>query len=158
MRAYPRACKSARRWCWSGGHGWGEDLSSVADPLQRRGTLRRLGYVPDADLPLLYAGACGLALPSLYEGFGLPILEAMASGVPVLTSNGSAMAEVAGGAAILVEPLDGSSITQGLQRLLEDAERRQQLIQAGLARAGSYSWQETVRLTLDAYDEVMNEC
>lgn len=138
-----------------GGHGWGESLTAVAEPLQRRGCLRRLGYVPDAELPLLYAGALGLAFPSLYEGFGLPILEAMASGVPVLTSNGSAMAEVAGGAAVLVEPRDVVSITAGLERLLDDAALRARLVRDGLARAREFSWERTVACTVGAYAEVM---
>ncbi len=152
----PSALQSRYPLVLVGGHGWGDTLQSEAEPLQRRGQLRRLGYVPDAELPALYAGARGFALPSLYEGFGLPILEAMASGAPVLTSNGSAMAEVADGAAILIDPLDVDSIAQGLRRLLADAELRAQLIQAGSAHARGFSWQQTVSLTLAAYDGVMN--
>lgn len=112
--------------------------------------VRRLGRVPDEELARVYRGARCLAYPSLYEGFGIPILEAMASGTPVVTSRGGATEEVAGGAAVLVDPLDVASIAAGI----EEAEaRREELVPAGLARAREFSWPETARRTVDVYRE-----
>jgi glycosyltransferase involved in cell wall biosynthesis len=96
-----------------------------------------LGEVPDEELAALYRGARVVAFPSLYEGFGLPVLEAMASGAPVVTSTGGATEEVAGGAAVLVDPLDVGSIAAGLE---EAAARRDELSIRGLERASAYSW------------------
>ena len=94
-----------------------------------------LGYVKDEHLPALYSGAAAFAFPSLYEGFGLCIVEAMACGVPVLTSNISATAEVAGDAALLVDPLSVDAIRDGLRRLLENEGLRAVLAARGLERA-----------------------
>jgi O-antigen biosynthesis alpha-1,2-mannosyltransferase len=96
-----------------------------------------VGEVSDAELAALYRGARALVFPSLYEGFGIPVLEAMACGTPVVTSRGGATEEVAGGAAVLVDPLDVDSIAAGLQ---EAAERRDELQALGLARSRAYSW------------------
>jgi len=112
--------------------------------------VRRLGRVSDDELARLYRGARCLAYPSLYEGFGIPILEAMASGTPVVTSRGGATEEVAGGAAVLVDPRDVESIAAGIE---EAAARRDELVPAGLARARQFSWEETARRTADVYRE-----
>jgi glycosyltransferase involved in cell wall biosynthesis len=99
-----------------------------------------VGEIPDAELASLYRGARCLLYPSLYEGFGLPVLEAMACGTPVVTSSATAMEEVAGGAAVLVDPLDVAAIAAGI----EDAQRRrEELVPTGIARAGEFSWQRT---------------
>jgi glycosyltransferase involved in cell wall biosynthesis len=95
----------------------------------------------------LIRGAAALVNPSLYEGFGLQILEAMACGTPVLTSAVSSMPEVAGGAAVLVDPLDVGSIRDGIERLLRDTALRRRLRTEGMARAAGYSWEETARRT-----------
>jgi glycosyltransferase involved in cell wall biosynthesis len=109
-----------------------------------------LGEVEDEELARLYRGARCVVYPSLYEGFGLPVAEAMACGAAVVTSRGGATEEVAGGAAVLVDPLDASSIAAGV----EDAiGRRGELSDRGIARARAFSWDETARLTLDAYRE-----
>lgn len=102
-----------------------------------------LGVVPEAKLPSLYRGAHALVFPSLYEGFGLPVLEAMASGTPVVTSNVTAMPEIAGEAALLVDPTCVDGIADAIQRVLEDAALRQALSQKGLKRAKMFSWTRT---------------
>jgi alpha-1,3-rhamnosyl/mannosyltransferase len=138
----------------AGGRGWGEALGAHAARLQRAGRIRLLGYVSESDLVLLYAGAACFIMPSLYEGFGIPILEAMASGVPVVTSNRSAMPEVAGDAALLVDPDDITSIRDAVRQLLEDSSLCQRLVRAGLARASTFSWQQTVDSTLAVYRQI----
>jgi glycosyltransferase involved in cell wall biosynthesis len=105
------------------------------------------GYVAEEDKVALLGGAAALAFPSLYEGFGLPVLEAMACGTPVLTSNVSALPEVAGDAALLVDPEDPEAIADGLRRLLEDGDLRRRLREAGLRRAERFDWDETARRT-----------
>jgi glycosyltransferase involved in cell wall biosynthesis len=105
-------------------------------------SLRLLGQVPDGLLPGLYAGAEAFALPSLYEGFGLPVLEAMAAGVPVVASDAAALPETCGGAALLVPP-EGEAFRAALVRLLGDAAERERLRAAGLARAAAFTWDET---------------
>jgi glycosyltransferase involved in cell wall biosynthesis len=105
--------------------------------------VRTIGYVSDADLAALYAGSELFAYPSLYEGFGLPIVEAMAAGAPVLTSNISSLPEVAGDAGVLVDPRSVPAIRDALSQLLEDAPRRAALRSAGRARAAVFSWEHT---------------
>jgi glycosyltransferase involved in cell wall biosynthesis len=112
--------------------------------------VRRLGRVPDGELARLYRGARCLAYPSIYEGFGIPIVEAMASGTPVVTSRGGATEEVAGGAAVLVDPLDPTAIAAGIK---EAAARRDELVQAGLGRARDFDWDDVARRTADVYRE-----
>jgi glycosyltransferase involved in cell wall biosynthesis len=105
--------------------------------------IKYFGFVPENELPALYRGALGLAFVSLYEGFGLPIIEAMACGVPVITSNVSAMPEIAGGAALLVDPNDIPSMANSLDRLAFDRELRFKLCTLGLSRAQAFSWDTT---------------
>ena len=109
-----------------------------------------LGEVSDEELAALYRGARAVVFPSLYEGFGIPVLEAMASGTPVVTSGGGATEEVAGGAAVLVDPLDVASIAAGIE---EAAARRDELRVLGLERAQAYSW----RAVADAVEAVWRE-
>jgi glycosyltransferase involved in cell wall biosynthesis len=106
--------------------------------------LRLLGHVPDALLPGLYAGAEAFALPSLYEGFGLPVLEAMAAGTPVVAADAAALPETCGGAARLTPP-DGDAVRAALQALLADDAERERLRAAGLERAAAFSWDATAR-------------
>ncbi|MDX6721227.1 MAG: hypothetical protein QOJ63_3481 [Solirubrobacteraceae bacterium] len=105
--------------------------------------IRLVGYVPDDELAALYAGCELFCYPSLYEGFGLPVLEAMRAGAPVLTSNVSSLPEVAGNAAVLVDPLSVAAIRDALSRLLGDPSERERLRAAGLARAAQFSWERT---------------
>jgi glycosyltransferase involved in cell wall biosynthesis len=123
----------------------------VRNAVRRLGLERRVelaGYVEHGRLATLYRGAACLVFPSRYEGFGLPVLEAMASGTPVVATTAGAVPEVAGEAAILVEPGDPAALADGIRQALADRER---LVSAGLARAGRYSWAQTARLTLDVY-------
>lgn len=136
--------------------GWlTEELEQHLAPLERIGQVRRLGYVPQADLPLLYAGAFAFAYPSLYEGFGLPVLEAMASGIPVLTSDRSSLPEVAGGAARLVNPEDVEAMTAGLERLLTDDDDRSLAIKRGLRQAHRFSWERCIEETVAVYQQAL---
>ena len=136
--------------------GWHTDqLMSSARQLVERGELRFLGYVDDAVLPLLYAGAAAFAYPSRYEGFGLPPLEAMASGVPVLVSDVTSLPEVVGDAGVRVGPDDVDAMRDGLRRLLEDRDYAAQLAQQGLARAQGFSWEKCARETRAVYDHVL---
>jgi glycosyltransferase involved in cell wall biosynthesis len=112
-----------------------------------------LGEVPDSRLVELYRGAACVAYPSLYEGFGMPVLEAMACGAPVVTSEGGATEEVAGGAAVLVDPLDPASIAAGLE---EASGRRDELRSLGLERARSFDWVETAAATAAVYREAVS--
>jgi glycosyltransferase involved in cell wall biosynthesis len=106
--------------------------------------VRWLGYVDDGELAALYRGARCVAYPSLYEGFGIPVLEAMACGAPVVTSRGGACEEVAGGAATLVDPLDVAAIAAGIEAAVPGR---------GVERARQFTWDETARLTRAAYEE-----
>jgi len=130
----------------AGARGWGR----VA--LEGDG-VRLLGEVSDARLAELYRGALCLAYPSLYEGFGLPVLEAMACGTPVVTSAGGATEEVAGGAAVLVDPLDPASIARGIE---EAVSRRQELRRRGLERARTFTWERTAAATAEVYREAVS--
>jgi glycosyltransferase involved in cell wall biosynthesis len=134
----------------AGAAGWGPDPRAHAAALGLDGAVRFLGPVPEADLPALYGGARGFVLPSLWEGFGLPALEAMAAGTPVVASNRGALPEVTGGAALLVEPTP-EPLAEALGQLLEDAALRARLRAAGLARAAQFSWERTARETLAVY-------
>ena len=129
-------------------------LLKAIEDLDLGHAVRRLGYVPNGDLPALYHLARALAFPSLYEGFGLPVVEAMACGTPVLTSNGSSLAEIAEGASWLIDPLDVEAIADGLLRLVVDDDVHARLRSAGLARAAKFSWECAARETVRVYDAV----
>jgi glycosyltransferase involved in cell wall biosynthesis len=128
----------------AGARGWGDvSLEGVS----------WLGRVRDEELARLYRGAAVVVYPSLYEGFGIPVLEAMACGTPVVTSAGGATEEVAGGAAVLVDPLDPGSIAAGIE---EAIRRREELRARGLERARAFTWEETARRTVAVYREAAN--
>jgi glycosyltransferase involved in cell wall biosynthesis len=114
-----------------------------------------MGWVDDALLASLYRRATALAFPSLYEGFGLPILEAMALGTPVLTTNFGAMSEVAGGAAELVDAYNVDSIRAGLERIAKDSQYADVLRERGRRRATEFSWAKTACSTLGVYEQAL---
>jgi glycosyltransferase involved in cell wall biosynthesis len=114
-------------------------------PVAARNRVILTGYVSDPNRAPLYTGAEALAFPTRYEGFGLPVLEAMACGTAVVTSNGSSLPEIAGDDAVLVDPDDDASIADGLRRVLEDDSLRDQLRRAGLVRAARFTWHDAAR-------------
>jgi glycosyltransferase involved in cell wall biosynthesis len=134
------------------GYGGHEIIAAIPDSVRPR--IEITGYASDADLRSWYRRASILAFPSLDEGFGLPVLEAMAHGVPVLTSDRSALPEVAGDAAVLINPHDTDSIANGLQRLVEDAQFRKELGLRGQQRAARFSWRAAVEGTWKVYQEL----
>lgn len=115
------------------------------------GSIVRTGRVSDGDLDALYRGATAFCYPSLYEGFGLPVLDAMARGIPCVTSNASSLPEVAGDAALLVDPRSASELASALERVLSDEELAGRLAGAGRGRAATFSWRRAARQTLDVY-------
>ncbi len=142
----------------AGAGGWlNERIKAAIDRGRAQGWLHYLGYVSQADLPSLYAGARAVALISIYEGFGLPVLEAMASGIPVLTSNVSSLPEVAGGAALLVDPDDPAAVKQQLERVLTDEPWRSRAVAAGLSRARELTWDRCAQRTFDVYASLFSK-
>lgn len=115
------------------------------------------GFLEEEELVELYQLSLGLLFPSLYEGFGLPVIEAMACGVPVITSNTTSLIEVAGDAALLVNPLCTEQITENINRLLNDDDLRDSLIQKGLVQASNYTWEKTVNIVKDELEKCMRE-
>jgi glycosyltransferase involved in cell wall biosynthesis len=141
----PAGLRSRMPLVIAGGQGWGDVLTRPdAQHAIRTGMVRMLGHVPDADLPLLCARAGVFAYVSLYEGFGLPVVEAMAAGAPVLASATTAVGELAAGAAILVDPLDTDDMALKLQQILEDEDLADDLRLRGLEQAAQYSWMRTI--------------
>jgi len=136
----------------AGMKGWlSEELEEKIRRYEERNQVRWLGYVPAKFLPLLYSGAKVFVYPSLYEGFGLPVLEAMASGVPVITSNLASLPEVAGEAAITVEPRDCDAVRDAMRRLIEDEQEAKRRATLGLAQAAHFTWGACAQNTLKVY-------
>jgi glycosyltransferase involved in cell wall biosynthesis len=113
-------------------------------------------FVPETDLPAYYSGAEVFALPSLYEGFGFPVLEAMACGCPVITSNTSSLPEVVGEAGIMVDPHNTDSLAQAIWRVLTDSELRDNMIRKGLEQSKRFSWEKVAEETREVYNKVEN--
>ncbi len=133
-------------------------LEQQTERLGVRGRVRHLGFVAEDDLPQLYARATAFLFPSIEEGFGLPVLEAMAAGTPVLTSNRGVLREVAGQAALLVDPLSAEAIGGGMSRLAGDEALRDELSRRGQRRAEDFSWEVTARRTLEVYEMLSTSC
>lgn len=136
-----------------GGRGWmSEEIFSAPARFGVAPAVRFLGYVPESDLPALYSLASLFVYASLYEGFGLPVLEAMACGAPVITSDNSSMPEVAGEAAVLVDPRSVEGIQNSIARLLEDGNARSELGRRGRERAARFTWDASARRLLTAFE------
>jgi glycosyltransferase involved in cell wall biosynthesis len=153
IEAFERAAPSDWTLVLAGSTGFGAE-----EILRRAGQNQRIvvtGYVSNDELNRLYSRAAVFAFPSLDEGFGMPVLDAMARGVPVLTSNKSALPEVAGDAALLVEPASVDSIETGLKKLIEDEALRTELSNRGIERARQFSWGKAVEETWQVYGELL---
>jgi glycosyltransferase involved in cell wall biosynthesis len=133
--------------------GWGDEIDTVIAGMT--GRIHVLGFVDRAEQAALYAGASVFCFPSLREGFGLPVLEAMNQGTPVVTSLGTATEEVAGQAAKLVEPRDPSAIAAAVAEILDDPRLARDLGRMGRARAGEFTWRRSADLVVDGYREVL---
>ena len=141
----------------AGGEGWGGvNIHDAVDSLGLRGNVHLLGYVDEPTLVGLYANAQFLAMPSLYEGFGLPLIEAMAYGVPVLTSDNSSMPEVAGNAGLLVDAKDVNSISDGLDQLITNKELRSRLAANAKINADRFSWDESADRILAVFENAIS--
>ena len=154
--ALPMALRSDCPLVLAGAAGWrSAETHARIEKARGEGWLHYLSYVEQQDLPLLYAGARLFVYPSLYEGFGLPVLEAMASGTPVITSNLASLPEVAGDAARLVDPQDVDALAAALLAGLQDEHWRSQSRQAGLSRASQFSWSACVNATVAVYRKTL---
>jgi glycosyltransferase involved in cell wall biosynthesis len=156
----PEAVRAANLLVIAGGRGWGGvNVAGYLKELRLERHVVITGYVGDAQLSTLYAHARFLVMPSLYEGFGLPLVEAMSFGVPVLTSNTSSMPEVAGDAGLLIDPLDEKSIGQGILRLLTDDRFHRNLAEKAKNNATRFSWAKAARETMAIFAEaIQSKC
>lgn len=151
----PLSVREATPLVLAGCEGWLNDsLHHQIENARSAGWLKYLGFVPDEALPSLYSGAALFAYPSIYEGFGLPPVEAMASGVPVLVGNRSCLPEVCGDAAAYVDPENETDFARTLREALEDSEWQARARLRGLARAAEYSWDRCVSQTVEVYSAV----
>jgi len=142
----------------AGGKGWYyEEIEATVARLHLGQAVLFAGYVPQEELPWWYNAADVFVYPSLYEGFGLPPLEAMACGVPVVVSAASSLPEVVGEAGVIVPPLDAQALAEAIREVVEDGPRRQRLIAAGLARAQALSWRATAAKTAKLYRHLLTE-
>ena len=151
-QALPPALQREYPLVLAGMSGWKQNyFRGALDELRNRGVLHEIGYVDEADVPALMKAAAVFCFPSLYEGFGLPPLEAAACGTPVLSSRAASLPEVLGDAAVYVDPNSPEEISAGLVRLLDDGPLRQSLKAAGKARAALFPWENCARQTVAAY-------
>lgn len=161
LRAYaalPRDLRHEVHLVLAGGKGWQYDeIFHIIEQFKLTDTVHLPGYVADEELPLWYNAAEVFVYPSIFEGWGLPINEAMASGTPVMASNVSSMPEAVGDAGWLLSPSDELAWTAALTRILSDDTAQSALREAGLARAATFSWHKTAQRTLEAYQEALND-
>ncbi len=148
IRAFDRLAgetKNAYELVIAGGQGWKFSPEKTLADIKHKKAIRFIGYVPDEDMSMLYSAAEVFAFPTLYEGFGIPVLEAQKCGVPVLTSNTSALPDTAGEAALLVDPYDEQSIENGMRQLLTNQSLRKDLSEKGYRNAERFSWEASAR-------------
>lgn len=158
IEAFARAKRAGRpeHLILVGQLGWKyETLLNQIETTRLGDAVRLAGYIPDEDLPAVYNLARGVAFPSIYEGFGLPVVEGMACGVPVLTSNRASTAEIGADSALLVDPTDTEALADGLLRLLGDEPLREELRAKGIVRAAEFSWTRAAEETVRVYDAVI---
>jgi len=159
IRAYDELLRTTPRrpqLVLCGGRGWlCDEVFNLVGDLRLQDQVRFTGYVEDADLPALYSAAEAFVYPSLYEGFGLPPLEAMACGAPVITSDVSSLPEVVGKAGLTHAPNDAHALTEAMAKLLGDETTREYFRRAGLKQAANFSWERAARETQSVYDEVL---
>jgi glycosyltransferase involved in cell wall biosynthesis len=158
VAAFGQLANGDRYELWLGGSGdnrYTPQLRAQVAELGLEGRVKFLEYIPDTDLPKVIRQAKALVFPSLWEGFGLPVLEAMACGTPVITSKLSALVEVAGDAAILVDPYQVTQIAAAMSDLCRDGTLHQQLRQAGLQRASQFNWSRTAQATMNVFQQYL---
>lgn len=156
LRAYARLGRDVPKLVLAGARGWGEGpIFELVRELGLQERVRFTGHVPESVLPDLYAGSRLFIYPSLYEGFGLPVLEALACGAPVITSNSSSLPEVAGDAALLVPPDDVDELVRAMRRVLEDKKLRDDLRARGPRQAAPFTWERAARETRAIYEAVL---
>lgn len=162
INSYSALAQSQAEIAWpklvlAGKRGWLEaETIRAAERSAVRQNIRFIGYVPDDDLPALFSGAACFAYPSYFEGFGLPVLEAMQCGAPVIAGNRTSLPEVAGDAALLFDPFDETAIGEALRVVIENPGYRDQLRVKGITRAKEFSWQRTARQTLATYERALS--
>jgi glycosyltransferase involved in cell wall biosynthesis len=140
------------QWGWSY-----EPVKKRLEDPELKSSVLHFGFVPDEHLPLFYSACTAMVSPSLYEGFGLPVLEAMACGAPVITSNVSSLPEVTGDAAILVDPFSVEEISHAMERVLRDEGLRNEMSQKGLERSKKFSWDKVAKETMAVYEKVIRD-
>jgi glycosyltransferase involved in cell wall biosynthesis len=155
LTSLPRELRDRLTLAVVGPEGWlNREIHERLRSASRELRIRHLGYVDDAVLAALYSFTEVFVYPSFSEGFGLPVLEAMACGAPVVTSNSSAMPEVAGDAALLIDPRDVSEIAGAVERVVSDDSLRVELSRLGVERAAGFSWRRSAEQTLEVYRQV----
>jgi len=149
QKSFPLVLVGMRGWLTS-------SIEAKMRPLVEKGVIKTLGFVMDAQMPMLYSGTVAFMFPSLYEGFGLPPLEAMACGAPVIVSNSSSIPEVVGNVGVSFDPMDVDGIAEAMRRIVDDSAWRMECSVKGVQRASSFSWQRTGRDTIAVYRHVLS--
>lgn len=157
-RSLPKNLQERYPLVLAGAKGWHtNEIKKTLRSFHKDGKIISTGYIPQALLPDLYRGASLFVYPSLYEGFGLPVIEAMACGVPVITSNTTSLPEVVGDAGVLVNPYDIDELREALHELLINEKMGSEMIERGLERAKLFTWEKCARETLDVYEKLLGE-